>query len=145
MNYYAVSMSIEVENKTHFPERLRKLRIQKGLSQIELSKLAKIHNTHISRYERGESKPTAKYLKFLANALEVSTDYLYDGNEEDAIVADFEDKELLEMFIGIEGFSDEKKKAVKIILSDLIKAEQHHQIENYKSLTHSPTRPSHDC
>lgn len=124
-------MVVDVKNKkdkTGFPERLRLLRIQKGLSQNDLAKLMDVHNNNISRYERGESKPSAESLRILADALDVSTDYLYDGIEEDAAVADFEDKELLQMFQEIEKFSADKKGHIKAVLDAFIKSEKLRQL-----------------
>jgi len=105
---------IEDEDKiTGFGERLRQLRMQRGLSQVDLAKMAGVNSNHISRYERGDSKPTARYLKILADCLEVSTDYLYDGIEEDAAVADLKDRELVEMFKKVDTLSQDEKDLVK--------------------------------
>lgn len=131
ITYFVDIMTVDVKNNKEnsgFPERLRSLRIQKGLSQSDLAKLINVHNNNISRYERGESKPSAESLRILADALEVSTDYLYDGDEEDAAVADFGDKDLLYMFREIEKFSDENKKHIKALINAFIKAEKHKQI-----------------
>jgi transcriptional regulator with XRE-family HTH domain len=106
--------------KSGFPERLRMLRMQKGLSQIDLAKLAKVNSNHISRYERGESKPTAKYLKILAECLEVSTDYLYDGTEKDAAVADFEDREFLKIFKEAESLEEKDKEILKVVIESFL-------------------------
>lgn len=85
-----------------FAARLRALRMQKGLSQIDLAKLLRVHSNHISRYERGETKPSAGSLKALADGLGVSADYLIDGNEENAAVAKMADRDLLKMFEEVE-------------------------------------------
>jgi len=101
------------EKEISFGERLRELRIQKKLSQAELGQIIGVQATHIGRYERGESKPSAKYLKLLADVLDVSADFLYDGNEEDAAVADLKDRELVELFKKVDQLSDEEKELVK--------------------------------
>jgi len=121
-------MNENTTKKTSFAERLKKLRTEKGFSQGDLAKLVDVHYNNISRYERGESKPTAKALKALANALSVSTDYLYDGIAEDAAVADLKDRELLAMFSEIEKFNDEDKRALKNVIDAFIKRKQHKQI-----------------
>ena len=115
-------------DNTGFAARLRKLRTGKSLSQGDLAKLVDVHYNNISRYERGESRPTAKALKALANALDVSTDYLYDGVEEDAAVADLKDKELLTMFAEIENFPDADKEAIKNVIDAFIKRRKHQQL-----------------
>jgi len=96
-----------------FGERLRDLRIQKKLSQTELGKLIGVQATHIGRYERNESKPSAKYLQLLADCFDVSADYLYNGVEEDAAIADLKDKELVAMFKKIDDLSAEEKELIK--------------------------------
>jgi transcriptional regulator with XRE-family HTH domain len=80
-----------------FAQRLRTLRKQKNLSQTELGKLAGLHYTHIGRFERGTSRPSSDTLKRLADALDVSSDYLLDGSTKEAAKAKFEDQELLRL------------------------------------------------
>jgi transcriptional regulator with XRE-family HTH domain len=112
------------ENKSKeqtFGERLKQLRIQKGFSQSELGNLVNMHYTQIGRYERGLSKPSAAALTLLADILNVSGDYLYEGQTEDAAVADFEDKELLQMFKKAEKLDPESKLLVKKFLAAFLK------------------------
>jgi transcriptional regulator with XRE-family HTH domain len=123
-------MSQKEENSINFGERLKQLRMQKGLSQVDLAKLAKVNSNHISRYERGDSKPTAKYLKILAECLGVSTDYLYDGQEEDAAFADFKDRDLLVLFKKVENLSDKDKEMVKTFLEALVTNRSIKQLAN---------------
>jgi transcriptional regulator with XRE-family HTH domain len=99
-----------------FSERLRSLRKQKNLSQTELGKLAGLHYTHIGRFERGISRPSGDTLKRLADALDISSDYLLDGSNEDAAKAKFEDRELLRQFQEVEHLPDEDKTVVKKLL-----------------------------
>ena len=99
-----------------FANRLKKLRMEKGLSQTDLAKTLGVHPNHISRYERGQSRPNTRFLKALADCLNVSTDYLYDGIEEDAAVADFNDREFLEIFKEAEGLENEDKIVIKRFL-----------------------------
>ncbi|WP_232512076.1 helix-turn-helix domain-containing protein [Pseudomonas protegens] len=104
------------ENITGFAERLRSLRKQKNLSQNELGQLAELHYTHIGRYERGTSRPSVDTLKRLADALDVSSDYLLEGASDDAAKAKFEDRELLRQFQEVEQIPEEDKKVVKTLL-----------------------------
>ena len=99
-----------------FPERLKQLRRQRDLSQVQLAKLVGVHYNHIGRYERGESRPTADALKRLADALGVSADYLIEGTSDEAAKAHFEDRELLRQFQEVERLTDEDKHLVKIFL-----------------------------
>jgi len=99
-----------------FANRLRALRKQKNLTQTELGKLADLHYTHIGRFERGASRPGSDTLKRLADALDVSGDYLLEGATDEAAKARFEDRELLRQFQEVEHLSDEDKTVVKKLL-----------------------------
>src|ERR1700730_2085399 len=69
-----------------FPERLRSARDKRGLNQSELAKRAGLQASAISHFETGARKPSFDNLKRLADALEVTTDYLL-GRVEHAGVA----------------------------------------------------------
>ena len=102
--------------ENEFPDRFRKLRLQKNFSQEELGKLAGIHANHLGRYERGLSKPSADTLQKLAEALGVSSDYLMGGSTDDFAKAKFEDLDLLHMFQEIEKFPADEKETIKKVL-----------------------------
>ncbi|WP_025178431.1 helix-turn-helix domain-containing protein [Leptospira kirschneri] len=104
--------------KDQFPERLRQLRVTKKMSQEELGQLTDLNYNHIGRYERGDSRPSADKLKALADALGVTTDYLLDGNADNAARVNLEDQELFEMFKKVQELPQEKKESIK----DLIEA-----------------------
>jgi len=114
----------EVTNNTsniqEFSERLRKLRIKSGYSQKEFAELVGLHQVQYGRYERGDSKPYSETLTKIADALEVSTDYLLEGDSEDAIIADMKDKELLKLFTEIEKLDPDVKEKVKFLLDAVI-------------------------
>lgn len=110
-----------LDQNTGFPQRLKKLRLEKGFSQTDIAKTLGVHPNHISRYERGETTPGTKSLKAIADCLGVSVDYLYDGVEEDAAVADMKDKELLELFSKAEKLSEKDKETIKELLRAFLK------------------------
>ncbi|MCU7860698.1 MAG: helix-turn-helix domain-containing protein [Candidatus Thiodiazotropha sp. (ex Lucinoma kastoroae)] len=112
------------DTRSDFSERLRSLRKQKNLSQTELGKLARLHYTHIGRFERGTSRPSGDTLKRLADALDVSSDYLLEGSTEDAAKAKFEDRELLRQFQEVEHLSEEDKTVVKKLLDAFLTKKQ---------------------
>lgn len=99
-----------------FAQRLRQLRKEKGLTQTELGKLAGVHNVNLSRYERGQSEPSADGLKRLAEALGVSVGHLVEGSINEIPQARFEDPELREQLIEIERLPAEDKQVVKRFL-----------------------------
>lgn len=59
-----------------FPERLLAAREKRGLSQGELGKRAGFQASAISHFETGTRKPSFDNLRRLADALDVTTDYL---------------------------------------------------------------------
>jgi len=122
--YYMAKADI----KESISDRIRRLRIQKGISQKEFADQVGLHPAQYNRYEKGENVPATETLGKLADALGVSVDYLYEGETEDAIIADFDDRELLQMFKEIEKFSTDKKEHVKYTLKSYIKAEKHEMV-----------------
>lgn len=68
-----------VENATPseiFQTRLRKARDLRGWSQGDLAKEAKMPASSIAHFEAGARKPSFDTLRRLANALEMTTDFL---------------------------------------------------------------------
>lgn len=62
-------------------ENIRKLRIEKGLSQEKLARLADISNNTLIKIEQGIAKePTITTVTKIASALGVSIDVLVKGN-----------------------------------------------------------------
>jgi transcriptional regulator with XRE-family HTH domain len=56
------------------------IKAQRGLAKLslrQLAQLAKVSNAYLSQVERGIYKPSAKVLKHLAEALQVSVETLY--------------------------------------------------------------------
>lgn len=60
-------------------ERLKKARMDKGLSQKEVMGYTNINNKTLSGYENGVSEPDINTLKTLSDLYEVSIDYLSTG------------------------------------------------------------------
>jgi transcriptional regulator with XRE-family HTH domain len=59
-----------------FPRRLRAARVLRALSQLELAERARLQQTAVSHYESGARRPSLRNLRRLAEALEVTTDFL---------------------------------------------------------------------
>ena len=59
-----------------FGEQIMNLRKRKGISQGEFGKLVGTSGDIIGKYERGEVKPSIEVASKIADALEVSLDYL---------------------------------------------------------------------
>lgn len=99
-----------------FKDRLKQARTNKKISQQELAKRVGVHYTNIGRYERGEAVPSANVLNSLAQALDVTPDYLINGTLEDKADSAISDNELLIQFKKVEKLPEDKKKLVKEFL-----------------------------
>jgi transcriptional regulator with XRE-family HTH domain len=64
-----------------FPERLRQARELRRLSQAELASRAELQPSAVSHFETGTRRPSFDNLRRLADALQVSTDYLIGRSE----------------------------------------------------------------
>lgn len=67
---------------TEFKTRLKAIREKRGLSQAELAEKAKLPSTAVSHFETGSRAPSFVNLRKLADALEVTTDYLLLRSDE---------------------------------------------------------------
>ncbi|MCQ2009391.1 helix-turn-helix domain-containing protein [Sporolactobacillus sp. STSJ-5] len=79
--------------------RIRFLRDEKSVSQLEMARQLNISNAQLSRYESGDRKPDPEMIVQIADYLRVSTDYLLGRtgliNESALGYGSQEDKELL--------------------------------------------------
>lgn len=86
-----------------FGDRLAEIRRKKKISQDELAKKIGVHAPVIGRYERGEVKPSIEVAVKIAEALNVSLDYLVGST--DLIM----DKGIVSRIQNIQKLSDEDK------------------------------------
>ncbi len=63
-------------------ERLRKARERSGLSQSELAERVKVQPPVISHFENGKRSPSVITLRRLADALDVSVDFLLGRSDD---------------------------------------------------------------
>lgn len=59
-----------------FKERLRELRTEHNLSQLDIAKMLNMSKMAISHWEKGNSEPCIEQLKILARFFNVTIDYL---------------------------------------------------------------------
>lgn len=98
-----------------FPDRLARLRKDKGLTQQALADQVGMHVIQIHRYEAGSSQPTLEAIRKLAVALSVSADELvFDRDERNP------DEDLRLQFEAITRFDPEERKVAKALLESLI-------------------------
>jgi len=65
----------------HFGQRVRELRVERGLSQEKLAEISGLHRTYISSLELGKRNVSLVNVHALAKALKVSVASLF-GNDE---------------------------------------------------------------
>jgi transcriptional regulator with XRE-family HTH domain len=106
---FALLINVLIFIQMSFAQRLKKARTDKRLSQTELARLVGIHYTQIGRYETKGAQPSADVLSKIANALEVSSDFLTNGTADDLADSSLTDKELLNQFKVIEKMTKREK------------------------------------
>jgi transcriptional regulator with XRE-family HTH domain len=100
-----------------FGQRMAFCRKEKKLSQAELGKLSGINGDIIGKYERNEMKPSIETAKKLADALEVTLDYLVADGELRNL-----DKKTLQRLEDISKLPVEDRNNIFYTLDNLIKA-----------------------
>lgn len=98
-----------------FGKRLFQVRKEKKTSQDELGKKVGVHGAVIGRYERDEVKPSIEVATQLAEALEVSLDYLVGST--DVLI----DTNVLNRILDIQKLKDEDKTHVFALLDAFLK------------------------
>ena len=68
--------------KEKFSNRLKELRIEKGITQKELAKQIDTTNSAISYWEKAINEPKINYVIALSEYFNVSTDYLLGLSDE---------------------------------------------------------------
>lgn len=86
-----------------FGKRLIEVRKSKKFSQDDVAKKVGVHGAVIGRYERDEVKPSIETATQIANALEVSLDYLVGSTEV------LLDKSIINRIQAIQKLSEEDK------------------------------------
>ena len=92
-----------------FSVRLKELRKQAHLTQVELAKRLGIGQSSYADWERGKKKPTQENLVKIARVLNVSIDYLVGNSEEKS---ELDNIELL-FRMNSKGLTDEEKEIFK--------------------------------
>ena len=64
-----------------FKTRLKELRLEKGVTQLQVAKTLNMSKMAVSHWEKGNSEPSIEQLKVLARFFDVSIDYLVGYSE----------------------------------------------------------------
>ena len=99
--------------------RIRELRQRRGWSKQELAERVGVRQKQISSYERDVNVPSGEIFIKLANAFDISLDYLARRAPENAAQVTIADLELLEKIQYVDRLTDEDRALVKQIM-DLV-------------------------
>lgn len=100
--------------------KIKTLRTQMGLSQVELAEKAKSQDTYIGEIERGNRNISLKMLAKVASALEVSVEDLFSFGEITETESMIKQKQLIEILRSkLESRSLEDVQLAQRILEDL--------------------------
>lgn len=103
----------EMENKV-FAERIKKLRIEKKLTQQELGNKFGLTSTGVSYWESGKAIPSMEMINKLSDFFGVTIDYLIGKNELD------EKNEGMILFRKAEQVNEKDKEKMYTIISNTI-------------------------
>jgi transcriptional regulator with XRE-family HTH domain len=112
-------MSVDFSNK------MTQVRKDKNLSREQLGKLIGTSGAIIGRYERGDMKPSIEIAAKIAEALEVSSDYLVGSFN--VIV---KDKKMLYRIELLEKISEEDKSTILKVVDSYLKEAQLSSTQN---------------
>ena len=101
-------------------EKIKKLRQEKGWSQTQLANKLGVHSQHISRYERGNSNPSADTLSKFAEVFGVSVDYLLNEEADNINAYRIKDKQLQKYFEEVDQLNEEDKSLIKGVIDSVL-------------------------
>ena len=104
----------------NFAEKLKKVRKNKKISQLELSEKIGITHNHYSRLETGKSQPSIVVLKNISLVLGVPADYLLSDEDGDIPEIRINNRSLLEKVQLIETLDDEDQKLITRMIDTLL-------------------------
>jgi len=101
-----------------FGKRLHELRRSRDWSQPELAKMIGTSGAIVGRYERGEITPSIEVARKLAEAFDVTLDYLVGESELPGLL---KDRDMLERLRALEELPAEDRDRVLFVVDGLIR------------------------
>ena len=122
-----VDVTNEMEILQNLPEKLKKLRLNKGWSQGQLGQKLGVNVQAISKYENGHACPPTNMVIKIASIYDVSLDYLL-RNKSDLAVSKISNNDLLECIEEIENLSSEDQQVLTTLIEAFIKKTKFEQL-----------------
>lgn len=110
-------------NNETIGERIRRRRIEKGLSQIQVAEKSGVSMQAISLWEHGKTSPSASNITALAKALECEVQWLLEGGE-------YDENRVMSL---IKGTNENKKIENKLENNNQIKGMQDSRLRDFIS------------
>lgn len=103
-----------IDPAAFMPERLKALRLKKGLNKTKAAELLQISKMAYGRYESGERIPSYQYIVYIAQQMGSSEEYLTGKTEDDGqkelVISRESDPELFELLLDYKGRDEAAKK-----------------------------------
>lgn len=102
-------------------DKIRRLRQEHQWTQAELGDRINVHQKQVSAYERGVTVPSTDILIKIAEAFDVTLDYLaFDRASSVDGTKNIQDRELLRRFEAVDALSEKDRNLAKEILDLLV-------------------------
>jgi transcriptional regulator with XRE-family HTH domain len=125
----------------HLGKNIRLLRKQKGLTQVELSKMLDCSQAMITTYESGKKKPSVSSLARLAEALGVSIDNVVGNNAQPKDSDKIKNPKLWKKFSQLDELADTDKRTVFRMIDGLLaQKKQSSRLRRIDLIAPPPTR-----
>jgi len=113
----------ELADRQTLGQRIRELRVRRGWSQQQLADKVGVRQKQISSYERNVNTPSGEIFIALADAFDISLDYLARRGANNATSINVADRELIEMVQVVDRLEDEDRALIKRVI-DLVLLKQ---------------------
>jgi transcriptional regulator with XRE-family HTH domain len=101
-------------------EKIKRLRKENDMCQAQLAEKIGADARRISLYENGKTLPGTDVLTRIAQAFNVSLDYLVKENVDNMATTPIRDEQLLKQFEEIDRMSEEEKAHIKFVIQAVI-------------------------
>jgi transcriptional regulator with XRE-family HTH domain len=129
---FAHKIAPELKQKRASPvdlsQRIRFLRKKKGLNQGDLAETIGINPSHLSRLENGKYQPSVDALQKIAQALEVSVDFLLSNDDGEELEVKIENKSLSERLRLIGTLEDADQQALIQVIDSMLTKQRMKQL-----------------
>ena len=113
----------QVVSKKQVGERLRALRLERGMTQQELAKILGTTQSNVSGLERGTRSLTIHQVVKLANALRTSTDEILRGVKQDRTNGKIQDRRFLRRLQQIDRLPKRKRQGLLMTIDAYLSGE----------------------